>query len=240
MKLRLNKKEIPPHLLKYFKPVGFKPKDEIDIGNMVCEALREDGWYRRATIIWHKPNPMPESVTDRPTKAHEYLFLLTKSPRYYYDAEAIKEPSKYPDDNRKARSRVEHKRMPTLQVAGVRPGSAVYPAHNRRSVWTVSTKPFAEAHFATFPEKLIKPCILAGSRPDDLVLDPFSGAGTTGVVSIKHGRNYLGLELNPEYAEMSRRRIAASERPMMALFGTQEPSALSGDNDRTPPQVLSA
>ncbi len=125
-------------------------------------ALQADGWYLRQDIIWAKPNPMPESVTDRCTKSHEYLFLLSKSARYYYDAEAISEPSVYPDDDRKARSAPEQKRMPTGDVAGIRPGSATYATRNRRSVWTVPTAPYREAHFATFPPALIRPCILAG------------------------------------------------------------------------------
>ena len=198
---------------------GLKPKDLVGIPWRVAFALQADGWYLRQDIIWHKPNPMPESVTDRCTKAHEYIFLLTKSARYYYDNEAVKEPqttstlerAKYgwngrTDDNSGgARTGSTFKRMAetgepigTIPVDGMR---------NKRSVWTVSTKPFSGSHFAVFPPDLIKPCILAGSAPDTLVLDPFSGAGTTGVVAVQHGRRYIGIELNPDYLEMSRKRI---------------------------------
>jgi len=170
-------------------------------------SMFEQGYYLRSDIVWNKLNPMPESVTDRPTKAHEYLFLLTKGPRYFYDADAIREDSLHPDDDRAARSTVEQKRMPTEKVAGIRPGSATYPQRNKRSVWTVTTQPFPGAHFATFPPKLIEPCILAGSSRGDLVLDPFNGAGTTGVVALRHDRDYIGIELNPEYAQMARDRI---------------------------------
>ena len=157
-------------------------------------------------ILTHnsKPNPMPESVKDRPTKSHEYIFLLTKNARYYYDAEAIKELSKKPKDNRGERG--NRKRFPTEKIAGIR-GPGIYPMANKRDVWTVPTKPFKEAHFATFPEDLIRPCVLAGCSEGETILDPFNGAGTTGVVAIKNGRDYIGIELNPEYIEMSKRRI---------------------------------
>ena len=154
-----------------------------------------------------KPNPMPESVTDRPTKAHEYLFLFAKSENYYYDADAVREPSRYPDDDRKARALISHKSMPTAVIAGIRPGSATYPYRNRRTVWTVASRPFRGAHFATMPPKLVEPCILAGSRPHDIVLDPFNGAATVGLVALQHERRYLGIELNPEYIEMSHKRL---------------------------------
>lgn len=208
-----------------------KPKDLIGIPWMVAFALRADGWYLRQDIIWHKPNPMPESVTDRCTKAHEYIFLLTKSGKYYYDAEAVKEPSKYPQDDRKSRSikmpdgwathpgnhgsfhkdgrEKGQKRYPTEKIAGIREGSAVYPLRNRRSVWTITTKPFKEAHFATFPQEIPEICIRAGSKPGDTILDPFAGAGTTGVMAEKLGRKFIGIELNPEYADMATRRIDA-------------------------------
>ena len=162
---------------------GAKTKDLLGIPWMVAFALRADGWYLRSDIIWAKPNPMPESVTDRPTKSHEYIFLLTKSARYFYDSAAIAEEAAY--DGRK----------------GVR-------VRNKRDVWTVTTKPYKGAHFATFPPDLIDPCILAGSRPGDTVLDPFNGSGTTGAVSIKHGRNYIGCELNPDYIELTKKRLA--------------------------------
>jgi DNA modification methylase len=188
-------------------PLGMKPKDLVGIPWMVAFALRDYGWYLRSEIIWHKPNPMPESVTDRPTKSHEQIFLFSKSARYYYDAEAIKEASEYPDDDRKSRSSLSDKRTPTSMVAGLRPGSATYATRNKRSVWTVPTQPYPEAHFATYPEALIEPCILAGSKPGDLVLDPFTGSGTTGAVAIRHQRSFVGTELNPAYIELARRRI---------------------------------
>ena len=196
---------------------GIKDKDLVGIPWLLAFALRADGWYLRQDIIWHKPNPMPESVRDRCTKAHEYIFLMSKSQRYFYDAEAIKEQSNYPDDNRKARSNKNLKRMPTNQIAGCRPGSQTYPLRNRRSVWTVTTHPYSESHFATFPPKLIEPCILAGSRINDVVLDPFMGAGTTAVVSAQLGRKYIGMELSPEYCEMARERIKR-ETAQMSMF----------------------
>ena len=192
-------------------------KNLVGIPWRVAFALQADGWYLRQDIIWHKPNPMPESVTDRCTKAHEYIFLLTKSARYYYDNEAVKEES-FTTVNRKTLETDEYKNGKTpSEVVGraVQRGgkSLAYaypngiPFRNKRSVWTVTTKPFKGAHFATFPPDLIEPCILAGSAADTLVIDPFSGAGTTGVVAVQHGRRYIGIELNPQYLEMSRKRI---------------------------------
>jgi DNA modification methylase len=160
-------------------PEGIKAKDLIGIPWMLAFALRADGWYLRQDIIWHKPNPMPESVRDRCTKAHEYIFLLSKSDRYFFDNEAMKEPA----------------------VDG--------ETRNRRSVWTVATRPYKGAHFATFPPALIEPCILAGSRPNDIVLDPFMGSGTTAAVAAKHGRRYIGCELNEEYGDLQDERIRA-------------------------------
>ena len=191
-------------------PNGIKPKDLIGIPWMLAFALRADGWYLRQDIIWNKPNPMPESVRDRCTKAHEYVFLLSKSERYMFDAQAIAEPV--------AASTVERLAQPTLaqQVGSNRvPGKtngnmkAVgnTETRNRRSVWTVATRPYKGAHFATFPPALVEPCILAGSRPGDIVLDPFMGSGTTAQVALQHGRRYLGCELNPDYAPLSRERI---------------------------------
>lgn len=188
---------------------GLKPKDLIGIPWRVALALQTDGWYLRQDIIWHKPNPMPESVRDRCTKAHEYIFLLTKSPRYYFDQEAIKEDSKTNDSRRPYTSkgakdldgRAEWK-------SGQQRDSGDFTKRNKRSVWTVTTKPFRGAHFAAFPPDLIEPCILAGCPEGGTVLDPFFGSGTTGLVADELGRDCIGIELNPEYAEMARRRIA--------------------------------
>jgi DNA modification methylase len=282
---------------------GYKPKDLLGIPWLVAFALRADGWYLRSDIIWAKPNPMPESVTDRPTKAHEYLFLLSKSRSYFYDADAIREPhaeflsttgkpaprSKYPDGRMPSESRGEGYLQPHSQAKiatgdwkGFDPGPKNEAGRNKRSVWTVATQPFPGAHFATFPPKLIEPCVLAGSSPQACaecgapwervtertpalkespapgsvkievthgrsirrgpgttmsnspaqrvsaagettgwqptcdhsdgsarctVLDPFSGAGTTGVVALRHDRDFIGIELNPSYAQMARNRI---------------------------------
>jgi DNA modification methylase len=266
---------------------GIKQKDLIGIPWMVAFALRADGWYLRSDIIWHKPNPMPESVKDRPTKAHEYLFLLSKSTKYYYDAEAIFEPANYDgrkdtlfkgslkyDDETLVRvggERWPHKmppiggikapgkngnptysgntpeyhkirgfktkdQLPDNQHHGAdinnsRTGSNIVghsgnynangqpnmsfdengiPARNKRTVWTINTQPFKDAHFAVMPEKLVEPCVMAGSKPGDYILDPFSGAGTVEVVSQKLGRKFVGTELNIKYAIIHRKRIMAT------------------------------
>lgn len=190
---------------------GLKHKDLIGIPWMLAFALRADGWYLRQDIIWHKPNPMPESVRDRCTKAHEYIFLLSKSDRYFFDSEAMKEPATGRDPGNKAHKYAdaydaseteEHRTKAGLLNVGPR------ETRNRRSVWTVATRPYKGAHFATFPPALIEPCILAGSRPRDIVLDPFMGSGTTAAVALQHGRQYLGCELNPEYGPLQQERIA--------------------------------
>jgi DNA modification methylase len=184
-------------------------KQELGIPFRLRRALVRDGWICRSTIIWHKPNPMPESVTDRPTKSHEYIFLLTKSERYFYDAEAIREKTGSEMDW----DEYAIKTAPgaTWQSGGISryaghfktDGGQSHPnGRNKRSVWTVATRPYVEAHFATFPEDLIKPCILAGSKPGDTVLDPFAGSGTTGKVAIELGRRALLIELNPQYVEL--------------------------------------
>jgi DNA modification methylase len=217
-------------------PDGCKPKDLIGIPWMLAFALRADGWYLRQDIIWHKPNPMPESVRDRCTKAHEYIFLLSKSERYYFDAEAIAQPLAESSKqrlaqpnlaNQKGSDRVPGKTNGNMKAVGPRFGGNKYgdadrEEHrtksgnewkggsgkaNRRSVWTVATRPYKGAHFATFPPALIEPCILAGSRPGDIVLDPFMGSGTTSEVSIIHGRQYLGCEINPAYGVLQQDRI---------------------------------
>jgi DNA modification methylase len=257
---------------------GLKPKDLVGIPWMIAFALRADGWWLRSAIIWHKPNCRPESVRDRPTNDYEYVFLFAKSKKYFYDQDAIREPSLYPDDNKKAKTKTDHKRMPTDKVSGVQPGSKTYPMRNKRAVWTLPTKPSSEPHFAMFPLELPETCILAGTsgkgccpecgspwvrvveksrsfesgsgkagnipqgkHPDGLqgggdtldvrmgpcvqvqtlgwrpscecdagdpvpstVLDMFSGMGNTGRAAFKHGRNYIGVELNPKYAEKSK------------------------------------
>ena len=197
-------------------PDGLKPKDLVGIPWRVAFALQADGWYLRSEIIWAKPNPMPESVTDRPTKAHEYLFLLAKSQRYYYDAAAIAEPC---SDDMQRRAALGHTRGANGKVDASRCDSDtlrgehakaidVSNGRNRRTVWTVPTQPFSGAHFAVMPEALVEPCILAGSAPGDTVLDPFAGSGTVGVVALRHGRRFIGCELNAEYARMAQRRIS--------------------------------
>jgi DNA modification methylase len=242
---------------------GLKPKDLCGMPWRLAFALQAAGWYLRCDIIWHKPNPMPESVVDRPTKSHEYLFLLSKSLKYFYDAEAIKEPSSPNTNPRRAMIKAPdgwdmtagsgghgtiHKRgrdkgqtswkgsefnngktalhqlgrsqtSESRKLAKQGPGnrvknndsfeeamSGLVENRNKRSVWSVPSQPFKEAHFATFPPDLIKPCILAGSRGGDMVLDPFGGSGTTGMVAIELGRNATLIELNPEYVAMARRR----------------------------------
>jgi DNA modification methylase len=271
---------------------GLKPKDLVGIPWRVAFALQADGWYLRSDIIWHKPNPMPESVTDRPTKAHEYVFLLAKAERYYYNADAIKEPASADTHARYARGRSDdHKwadggpggqtiatnkpgslfarigkegrnsrfhqdrdvnhspqRKPRVpagwhqgtrpatpsgirdkRVAGVNPkcvepGSGIkqnssfsaavkdlVEERNKRTVWTIATEPFSEAHFATFPQELVRPCVLAGCPMGGTVLDPFCGSGTAGVVALGLGRHFLGIELSPTYAAMARRRIEGDQ-----------------------------
>jgi DNA modification methylase len=269
------------------KAAGVKEKDLIGIPWMVAFALRADGWYLRSDIIWAKPNPMPESVTDRPTKAHEYLFLLSKGPRYFYDADAIAEASVI-GEGAVRNITPGNKGAASTRNDGDRFGVVNDGTRNRRSVWTVATQPYAGAHFATFPPKLIEPCILAGTSPkvcgecgapwrrvtertpmvvdggpkreafraanprgsrtqiggnmtaaptsrtvgweptcdhdDDsgacTVLDPFSGSGTTGMVALRHGRSYVGCELNPEYVELARRRIV-DDAPLLNTFAEE-------------------
>ena len=184
---------------------GLKPKDLIGIPWRVAFALQADGWYLRQDIIWHKPNPMPESVTDRCTKAHEHIFLLSKGPRYYFNAEAIKEPA-VTDQARASRKRGEFDGK-TNAMPGRESFRAVTEFRNKRDVWTVSTKPYRDAHFATFPPDLIEPCILAGAPVGGMVLDPFGGAGTTGLVAERHGRHSVLTELNPAYAALAAERI---------------------------------
>lgn len=223
---------------------GLKSKDMAGIPWRVAFALQDAGWYLRCDCIWAKPNPMPESVQDRPTRAHEYLFLLSKSERYYYDHEAVREPSA-PSRKGNAKTfrgggaytggrsfdnstdvvRNSHGNAPqgdsrAVKRHSVRPGvdtkggnqergeiTYLRYTRNRRSVWSVATHPFSDAHFATFPPELVRPCILAGCPAGGMVIDPFFGAGTTGVVCVEEGRRYLGIEINPDYVAMAERRI---------------------------------
>ena len=194
-------------------PLGMKPKDLLGIPWRVAFALQSDGWYLRSDIIWHKPNPMPESVRDRPTKSHEYIFLLSKSQQYYYDHESIKEPATYAGSGRGGSTD-----RYSQNAAGM--DHREYSTRNKRSVWTVPVKPYHGAHFATYPPELIKPCILAGSREGDMVLDPFMGSGTTGEVSLRWGREFTGIELNADYFRIAEARVSASEAVNLTpLFG---------------------
>ena len=189
---------------------GIKPKDLIGIPWRVAFALQQDGWYLRQDIIWHKPNPMPESVKDRCTKAHEYIFLLSKSPKYYFDNEAIKEDSKYYGKDKrsdKGNIRYEGKRTSNKDSKAQQSFVTINPKKNKRSVWTVTTKPFKGAHFATFPMDLIEPCVLSGCPENGTVLDPFGGSGTTGIVASNHNRKAVLIELNTEYIEIAKQRI---------------------------------
>jgi DNA modification methylase len=187
---------------------GLKSKDLVGIPWRVAFALQADGWYLRQDIIWHKPNPMPESVTDRCTKAHEYIFLLSKSAKYYYDNEAIKEDSAESSKdrlnqdikNQKGSSRVPGKTNGTMNAVGGE-------KRNKRSVWSIPVASYSEAHFATYPPKLIKPCILAGCPEGGTVLDPFGGSGTTAQVASNLNRNAILCELNPEYVEIAKGRL---------------------------------
>ncbi len=187
---------------------GLKAKDLIGIPWRVAFALQSDGWYLRSDIIWHKPNPMPESVTDRPTKAHEYLFLLTKSPRYFYDAKAISEPATYPGDNRSTRTDMRKTVDPFCIDGGSRSrtGNPTGETINKRDVWIVPSQPYSGAHFATMPEALVEPCILAGCPLGGLVLDPFIGSGTVGAVASRLWRRWVGTDL--AYQDLSAERTA--------------------------------
>ena len=191
--------------------IGLKHKDLIGIPWMLAFALRADGWYLRQDIIWHKPNPMPESVRDRCTKAHEYIFLLSKSEKYFFDSDAVKEPAVTNDTRRPYGSKGANlldARGLEAQGKGQQREDADGQTRNKRSVWTVTTKPYKGAHFATFPPDLIEPCILAGSKQGDVVLDPFMGSGTTAQVAVQYGRQYLGCELNPSYEPLQRSRLS--------------------------------
>jgi DNA modification methylase len=196
---------------------GLKPKDLVGMPWRLAFALQAAGWWLRADIIWAKPNPMPESVTDRPTKAHEYLFLLTKSARYFYDGDAIREPQDDPACINHGGGLRHDSSGAARRGASELPNSSLYNplGRNARSVWSIATSPFPQAHFATFPPEIPRRCILAGTSEGDLVLDPFAGAGTTLLVADRLGREAIGIELNPEYAAMAQRRIE-SDSPLFA------------------------
>ena len=200
------KQDLPDYSSKRNNKLSnLKEKDLIGIPWMLAFALRADGWYLRQDIIWHKPNPMPESVKDRCTKSHEYIFLLSKSKKYYYDNEAIKEPVKQDWGTRNRANGKYHN-----SGSGLQPHSGLtksYTTKNKRSVWSVTNKPYKHAHFATFPPDLIIPPILAGSKKGDIVLDPFMGSGTTGMVAKEHGRYFIGCELHADYKELIRQRM---------------------------------
>jgi DNA modification methylase len=254
-----------------------KPKDLIGIPWMVAFALRADGWYLRQEIIWNKPNPMPESVTDRCTKSHEQIFLLTKSKAYYFNQEAIREPAKdssvsrlaqdvesQEGSNRANGGKKTNGKMKAVKFGGNKYGDSTDQKHatksgkewiptqggggtgfkghsgnmkadgtlyitaNKKTVWTVSTKPYKEAHFATYPPDLIEPCILAGSREGDIVLDPFNGSGTTGAVALKHRRSYIGCELNPKYIQLTHRRLAKVQPVLLLEQSLTKPAPDAG------------
>lgn len=212
------------------KVAGYKSKDLVGIPWMVAFALRTDGWYLRSDIIWNKPNPMPESVKDRPTKSHEYIFLLTKSSTYYYDADAIREPHTYEESKPRPSVMVREAQKYRDKVYG---GSGTgFQGHsgslkadgtslnhplgrNKRSVWTINPHPYPDAHFATFPEKLVEPCILAGSPLGGTVLDPFVGSGTTLAVAQRLGRKGIGTDISSEYLELASKRLEKVALPML-------------------------
>lgn len=196
-------------------PAGLKAKDLVGIPWRVAFALQADGWFLRCDIIWAKPNPIPESVKDRPTRSHEYIFLLSKSAQYFYNSDAIKEPAIRPGDRQtfggqKARASTILATDPRYRNGNEQWGRTIIcgTTRNKRDVWSVAVRPFKGAHFATFPPALIEPCILAGSSPGDIVLDPFMGAGTTGLVAKKFSRKYLGIEINPVYVGLAATRIS--------------------------------
>jgi DNA modification methylase len=221
------------------RPVGLKEKDLVGIPWRVAFALQADGWWLRQDIIWHKPNPMPESVRDRCTKSHEYVFLLTKSAQYFYDAEAVSEPCSSNPVSAARRGRADFGFVGTKAIRGSGFGQSGVGANsnsrgearNRRSVWTITTKPFKGAHFATMPPDLAELCIKAGCPKEGTVIDPFAGSGTTLAVAKSLGRSSIGIELNPEYCEIARERLAQESTPkpkkrkqavaatQMSLFG---------------------
>lgn len=213
------------------REMGMKSKDLMGIPWRLAFALQDDGWYLRQDIIWNKPNPMPESVRDRCTKSHEYIFLLSKSKRYHFDQLAIAEQAlepRGPGNVEPIESLPGERSTENSNIRGSLHKIGPRPTRNRRSVWTVATRSFREAHFATFPPDLIRPCILAGAPRGGVVLDPFGGAGTTAVVAMQEGRKSILCELNPEYAAMAERRISAAwldGAAQMDVFHDSAPAA---------------
>lgn len=213
---------------------GIKPKDLIGIPWMLAFALRADGWYLRMDHVWNKPNPMPESVTDRCTRAHEYIFLFSKEAHYYYDQDAIAEDTVYSVGSREdaEKGKFSGKRHAHEDFKHISDSfRAIRDKRNKRSVWTVATKPFRDAHFATFPEELITPCILAGCPQGGVVTDMFIGSGTTGIVALKNFRNFIGIELNPEYVKMASARLE-EQKSQINVFEYAE-----SINDQVPGQM---
>lgn len=193
------------------KHAEIKPKDLMGLPWMVSFALRKQGWYLRQDIIWHKPGPMPESATDRCTRAHEYIFLLSKNPKYYYDNKAIKTQAKGKTEHDRV-SRVAKKQFTSPLINGFKKPRGPYTTANRRSVWSISTKPFKGKHSAAFPPEIPELCMKAGSRIGDIILDPFMGAGTTALVAVQLKRKYIGFELNPEYVKLANDRLKGITR----------------------------
>lgn len=196
--------------------IGLKAKDLVGIPWRVAFALQADGWYLRSDIIWSKPNPMPESVTDRPTKAHEYLFLLSKSDRYHYEACAIAEPALCAGKPMGSSIRYDGR---IGESGWARDGEDQPDMRNKRTVWTIPSEPFPGAHFAVMPTALVKPCVLAGCRPGGTVLDPFTGSGTVGYVALENGCRFVGCELNQAYVEIATERIGAVANAPTFDFG---------------------
>jgi len=225
-----NSLETGTRIERMFKPpkqfnTTLKPKDLMLVPHRVAIALQDAGWWVRMDNVWNKPNPMPESVTDRPTKAHEYIFLLSKSAQYYYDFDAVREPHK-PVSLKRVEYGLTHKHpnnigvgIPPVDTERMGKRFANPNGRNKRSVWTITTRPYSEAHFATFPPELPEICIKAGSKRGDVVIDPFMGAGTVGLVAKRLNRHYIGCEVNPEYIAMAEKRIATDwEANQLPLF----------------------
>ncbi|MGI4944917.1 MAG: DNA-methyltransferase [Janthinobacterium lividum] len=222
---------------------GIKPKDLLMIPAMVALALRADGWFLRSDIIWHKPNPMPESVTDRPTSAHEHVFLLSKSGSYFYDAAAIAEVAEHAEHSAKYHSKMAPRDYANKAgVAAIAAGLGrqngikaqnVTGMRNARNVWTITTQPYSGAHFATMPPELVERCVKAGSKPGDMILDPFGGAGTTGLVADRLGRSATLIELNPTYAALAQDRITDDAPLLMAIDQRRSVEGNCGDGDGT-------